>query len=45
MSSANKATIAANEFTDALLNPAPAAPFATIGNDQLVALKELALIF
>jgi hypothetical protein len=45
MSSADNATIAAKELTNALLNPAPAAPFATIGNDQLVALKQLALIF
>ena len=45
MSSAGNATIAAKELTNALLNPAPAAPFATIGNDQLVALKQLALIF
>jgi hypothetical protein len=45
MSSADNATIAAKELTNVLLNPAPAAPFATIGNDQLVALKQLALIF
>jgi hypothetical protein len=45
LSSADNATIAAKELTNALLNPAPAAPFATIGNDQLVALKQLTLIF
>jgi hypothetical protein len=45
MSSADNATMAAKELTNALLNPAPAAPFAIIGNDQLVALKQLALIF
>ena len=45
MSSADNATVAAKELTHALLNPAPAAPFATIGDDQLVALKQLALIF
>jgi hypothetical protein len=46
MSSADNATIAAKELTDALLHPARAAPFATIRNDQLVALlKQLALIF
>jgi hypothetical protein len=32
MSSADNATTAAKELTHALLNPAPAAPFATIGN-------------
>jgi hypothetical protein len=45
MSSADNATIAAQELTHALLNPAPAAPFATIGTDQIAALKQLALIF
>ena len=45
MSSADNATVAAKELTHALLHPAPAAPFATIGDDQLVALKQLALIF
>ena len=45
MSSADNATIAAKELTHALLHPALAAPFATIGDDQLVALKQLALIF
>jgi hypothetical protein len=34
MSSADNATIAAQELTHTLLNPAPAAPFATIDNDQ-----------
>jgi hypothetical protein len=45
MSSANNATIAAQELTHALLNPALGAPFATIGTDQIAALKQLALIF
>jgi hypothetical protein len=45
MSSADNATIAAKERTHALLNPAPAAPFGTIGKDQIGALKQLALIF
>jgi hypothetical protein len=38
MSSADNATIAAKELTHALLHPAPVAPFATIGNDQIAAL-------
>jgi hypothetical protein len=42
---ADNATIAAKELTNALLNPAPSASFVTIGNGQLVALKQLALIF
>jgi hypothetical protein len=45
MSSADNATIAAKELTHALLNPAPAAPFATIGNNQIAALKQLAPTF
>jgi hypothetical protein len=45
LSSADKNPIAAKELTHVLLNPAPAAPFATIGNVQLAALKQLALIF
>jgi hypothetical protein len=45
MSSADNATITAQELTHALLNPAPAAPFATIGTGQIAALKQLALIF
>jgi hypothetical protein len=45
MSSADNATVAAKALTHALLNPAPAAPFATIGNDQIAAVKQLALIF
>jgi hypothetical protein len=45
MSSTYAATMAAKELTHALLNPAPAAPFATIGDAQLVALKQLTQIF
>jgi hypothetical protein len=45
MSSADNAAVAAKELTHTLLHPAPAAPFATIGDEQLVALKQLALIF
>jgi hypothetical protein len=45
MSSADNATIAGRELTHALLHPAPAAPFATNGNAQLAALKQLARIF
>ena len=42
MSSSDNAIIAARELTHALLNPAPAAPFATIGDAQSSALKQLA---
>jgi hypothetical protein len=44
-SSADNAMIAAKELTAALLNPAPAAPFAHIGDAQLKAIKTLAAIF
>jgi hypothetical protein len=42
---ANNTMIAAKELTCALLNPAPAAPSATMGNGQLTALKQSAIIF
>jgi hypothetical protein len=45
MSCTSAATIAAKELTNALQNSAPATPFATICNAQLVALKQLANIF
>ena len=45
MSSTNAAMIAAKILTHALRNPTPAPPFATIGNTQLLALKQLTEIF
>jgi hypothetical protein len=43
--SADAARKAASALTHALQNPAPATPFAHIGNDQMQALKALAQIF
>ena len=45
LSSADAATIAATELTHALQNPAPAAPFLKLGDEQLDAIKQLAKIF
>ena len=45
LSSLDAATTAAADLTHALLNPAPAAPFAHIGQEQTAALKQLANIF
>jgi hypothetical protein len=42
MMSTDAATVAANELTHALLNPAPSAPFATIGDAQLAEIFQLA---
>ena len=44
-SSAENATIAATELIHALCNPAPAAPYAHIGDAQMQALDQLAEIF
>jgi hypothetical protein len=44
-SSADAATQAARALIDALKNPAPAAPFATLGQSQLQAIQQLADIF
>jgi hypothetical protein len=44
-SSADNATQAALDLVDALENPSPAAPFATIGQEQLHAIRKLADIF
>ena len=44
-SSADRAAQAATELTEALRNPAPAAPFSQVGDRQLAALDELAEIF
>ncbi len=45
LSSADNAMRAAQELTEALQNPAPAAPFAMLGSEKLGALKDLARIF
>jgi hypothetical protein len=44
-SSADAAIQAALQLTHALQNPAPAAPFAQIGHEQITALQQLAAIF
>jgi hypothetical protein len=44
-SSADAATQAALDLIAALQNPTPAAPFATIGDEQLNAIRQLAAIF
>jgi hypothetical protein len=44
-SSADAATQAATDLVHALQNPAPAAPFAQLGNKQLAALRQLSEIF
>jgi hypothetical protein len=45
MSSADAATLAAQDLTHTLLHPAPAAPFATLSNTQAEAIAQLAEIF
>lgn len=44
-SSKDRAIQAAQELTQALLNPAPATPFEHVGDSNLIALKKLANIF
>ena len=44
-SSGNNAAEAAKLLTDALMNPAPASPFPSLGNEQMWALRKLADIF
>jgi hypothetical protein len=44
-SAADTAVHAAQELTAALQNPTPAAPFAPIGDEQLAAIQQLAIIF
>jgi hypothetical protein len=44
-SAADTAVHAAQELTAALKNPTPAAPFAPIGDEQLAAIQQLAIIF
>ena len=45
LSSADRATAAAADLAHALRNPTPATPFATIGDTQMQAIKELTKIF
>ena len=45
LSSADNAARAAQELTEALLNPAPAAPFAMFGDETMMAIRHLATIF
>ena len=44
-SSVDNAQLAARNLIDALFNSSPAAPFATLGQDQLHAIRQLATIF
>jgi hypothetical protein len=44
-SSQDLATQAAADLTRALLRPQPAGPFCQVGNEQTIALKQLASIF
>jgi hypothetical protein len=44
-SSQDLATQAAADLTHALLHPQPAGPFCKVGNEQTIALKQLASIF
>ena len=44
-SSGNNAAEAAKLLTDALMNPAPASPFPSLGNEQMWALRKLTDIF
>jgi hypothetical protein len=44
-SSSELATQAAEDLTQALLNPQPAGPFCQVGDEQAVALRRLANIF
>jgi hypothetical protein len=45
LSSTDRLLMAAKDMTDALQNPHPEVPFATIGDDTISALSELAAIF
>jgi hypothetical protein len=45
LSSTNRLLMAAKDMTDALQNPLPEVPFASIGDDTISALAELAAIF
>jgi hypothetical protein len=45
LSSTNRLLMAANDMTDALQNPHPEVPFASVGDDTILALADLAAIF
>jgi hypothetical protein len=45
LSSTNRLLMAAKDMTDALQNPHPAVPFASVGDDTIAALMDLAAIF
>jgi hypothetical protein len=45
LSSTDRLLMEATDMTDALQNPRPAAPFASVGDDTLAALKDLTAIF
>jgi hypothetical protein len=45
LSSTNQLLIAAKDMTDALQNPHPEVPFASVGDDTISALADLAAIF
>jgi hypothetical protein len=45
LSSADRLLMAAKEMTDALQNPHPGVPFASVGDDTISALADLAAIF
>jgi hypothetical protein len=45
LSSTNRLLMAANDMTDALQNPHPEVPFASVGDDNIAALTDLAAIF
>jgi hypothetical protein len=45
LSSTNRLLMAAKDMTDALQNPHPAVPFASVGDDIIAALTDLAAIF
>jgi hypothetical protein len=45
LSSTDRLLMAAKDMTDALQNPHPEVPFASVGDDTILALAELAAIF
>jgi hypothetical protein len=45
LSSTDRLLMAANDMTDALKNPHPEVPFASVGDDTIAAIMELAAIF
>jgi hypothetical protein len=45
LSSTNRLLMAAKDMTDTFQNPHPAVPFASVGDDTITALADLATIF